>query len=241
MVSDGPSRAPAAASSFTSPAPVLPKTWPGSMNASPSRHPRIEAPSPMRPSPAAAMPMPAAVIEAVSRFGIRRVRRSMNAAAPIPRATMASTSASELSFGNDFPEGCLDDVAQHFHGAERRDDYQRDQQGVLEQVLPRVGSAASYDGDSAQQMEWHVSAPRGLVRSPACGRLCARPCGKREAGSHGIPPHDHLCVGDYGAAGVTRSVEICSKIAVAFSPVVVMAPTATSAMRATSNAYSSRS
>src|SRR5688572_10880565 len=126
MVSDGPSRAPAAASSFTSPAPVLPKTWPGSMNASPSRHPRIEA-----PSPAAAMPMPAAVIEAVSRFGIRRVRRSMNAAAPIPRATMASTSASELSFGNDFPEGCLDDVAQDFHGAERRDHYQRDQQGVF--------------------------------------------------------------------------------------------------------------
>ena len=44
MVSVGPSSAPAAASSFTSPAPVAPKMWPGSMNARPSRQPSSEAP-----------------------------------------------------------------------------------------------------------------------------------------------------------------------------------------------------
>src|SRR6185503_907268 len=137
MVSLGPSRAPAAASSLTSPAPVAPKMWPGIMNARPSRQPSSAAPRPTRPKPAAARPMPMAAKVAVRMLGMRRVRRSITAAAPMPTATIAVTRASEFC-SNAIPEHRLDSAAQRVDRAQSRDDDERHEQRVLEQVLARV-------------------------------------------------------------------------------------------------------
>src|SRR6185295_16920008 len=137
MVSVGPSSAPAAASSLTSPAPVAPKMWPGIMNARPSRQPSNAAPRPTRPKPAAASPMPTAASVAVKMLGMRRVRRSITAAAPMPIAMITVTSASEFC-SDAIPEYRLDSAAQRIHRADGRDDDERHEQRVLEQVLPRV-------------------------------------------------------------------------------------------------------
>src|ERR1051325_2930976 len=145
MVSLGPSSAPAAASSLTSPAPVAPKMWPGIMNARPSRHPRIEAPRPTRPKPAAARPTPTAASVAVKRLGMRRVRRSITAAAPMPTAMTAVTSASEVCIGDGIPKDGLDGAAQRADGADGGDHDERHEQRVLEQVLPRVATQPSLE------------------------------------------------------------------------------------------------
>src|SRR5262245_30975428 len=107
------------------------------MNASPSTHPRIAAPIPTRPRPAAAMPMPMAASEAVSRFGIRLVRRSMIAAAPMPMAMTATTSASE-DLCNGIPEHAADGLSDGCHRSDRRKRYQRDQKSVFEEILAFV-------------------------------------------------------------------------------------------------------
>ena len=68
----GPTMAPTAAMSFTSPAPVAPSAWPGSIRANPTTIPRAAAASETPLAPVAAIPMPVAAIAAVSRFGMRR-------------------------------------------------------------------------------------------------------------------------------------------------------------------------
>src|SRR5262245_39421021 len=107
------------------------------MKASPTTHPKIAAPIPTRPKPAAAMPMPIAASEAVSRFGSRLVRRSMIAAAPMPMAMIATTSASE-DLGNGIPEHAADGLSDACHRPDRCKRYQRDQQGVFEKILAFV-------------------------------------------------------------------------------------------------------
>src|SRR5947207_644583 len=165
MVSLGPSSAPAAASSLTSPAPVAPKMWPGIMNARPSRQPSSDAPRPTRPKPAAARPMPMAASVAVRMLGMRRVRRSITAAAPMPIATTAVTSASELCISDGIPEHRLDGAA---HGVDRTDgsdDDERHEQRVLEQVLSRVSLRPTPERLPYPQTA-HKPPPRAGARVP---------------------------------------------------------------------------
>src|SRR5262245_13409168 len=110
------------------------------MNASPSTHPRIAAPIPTRPRPAAAIPTPMAASEAVSRFGMRLVRRSMIAAAPMPMAMIATTSASE-DLCNGIPEHAADGLTDLRHRANGGQRDQRDEERILEEILPLVLAA----------------------------------------------------------------------------------------------------
>src|SRR5580765_8005082 len=135
----GPSSVPSAASSFTSPAPVPPSKCPGNISANPIRAP-TRAPAiewPESPRPASARPTTATV--AVSRFGIRPVRRSMVAAAPEAATTAASTIASDVGSSNDLPQHVVDLVAYCRHRAERDECDQPAQQRVFEQILAVIG------------------------------------------------------------------------------------------------------
>src|SRR2546422_856619 len=101
-IRDGPSRVPTAANSFTSPAPVAPIRWPGSIRSSPRANP-ANAPATLTPLTwVAAIVTPTAVIPIVSGFGTRRVYKSTTAPAPTLAATVATTMASEI-VGNRLP------------------------------------------------------------------------------------------------------------------------------------------
>src|SRR5471030_756743 len=129
--------APSAANSFTSPAPVAPKTWPGSISASPSANPANEAPivMPLRPNTANATPLAAS--STVSGFGTRRVHRSIAAPVPAPAVTVVSTRTSE-GLTNAPPEDVVNRVAQRADADHREDRDQRREQSVFEQVLAVV-------------------------------------------------------------------------------------------------------
>src|SRR4051794_27842852 len=138
-VAAGPSSAPAAAKSFTSPAPVAPNRWPGSISPRPMAMPAIEPAIVNRPMPATANATPAAASDAVSTLGTRRVRTSIVAAVMPPAASVVSTIRSD-GVANVSPEqrvNRLSKVADCCHGD---DGDQRREQAVLEQVLA-VGPA----------------------------------------------------------------------------------------------------
>src|SRR5688500_18096614 len=131
--SAGPMMAPIAPISLTSPAPVAPSRWPGSINAIPMSNPMTE-PQTERPLiPKAANPIPTLAIVAVSTFGIRLVRTSMTVAIRHPAATAAKATLDTC--GDRRPENCLNGVPHGGHRAERDDRDEGHQQAVLEQVL----------------------------------------------------------------------------------------------------------
>src|SRR5437762_726381 len=76
----GPRNVPTAASSFTSPPPVAPHRYPGSISVRPTTAPRTAPTMPTRPVLVSAIATPIAAAAPVRPFGTRRVRRSMTAA-----------------------------------------------------------------------------------------------------------------------------------------------------------------
>src|SRR5262249_12432860 len=132
-----PITAPAAAKSFTSPAPVAPMTCPGSMIASPSARPAHDdsTVTPLAPQTAKRTPLTASV--PVRTFGTRLVRRWIKARARAPATSVPSTTRSE-GCNNGLPQHVVDRVA---HGRDADDRHERDQaseQRVLDQILPFV-------------------------------------------------------------------------------------------------------
>src|SRR5437867_2762920 len=91
-----PITAPTAAKSFTSPAPVAPSTWPGSIIRQPSANPSSDDATVTRLAPVAASVIPAAAVANEIAFGIRRWRTSTTEAVPAPATTAESTNASPL-------------------------------------------------------------------------------------------------------------------------------------------------
>src|SRR5262245_43168387 len=133
-----PMTAPAAAKSFTSPAPVAPMTWPGNMSARPSARPASEDHTETPVMPAAAKATPASARLPVTALGTRLVRRSTRAPQPAPATTVATTIALECT-----AQTARDCLPQHvIHGTPHtRDPYYRNdrnqsrEQRVLDQVL----------------------------------------------------------------------------------------------------------
>src|SRR2546422_7491221 len=213
MMPIGPSRVPMAANSFTSPAPVAPTKWPGSISAKPSANPASAAGTLTLVRCVAASARPRAAIPSVNGFGTRRLLRSMSALNPPLPATTPTTITSE-SLSNGRPEHRHDRLSErgqshHYHHGD-----QDAQKPVLDQVLAIVATNEAADGGE------HVL---HLDLAKECW------------GGDQAPPRDHRY--DAGANAAAMLV----KIVLTFVPAEVMAATQTSAMRATSNAYSSKS
>src|SRR4051812_24131494 len=141
----GPTTAPTAAISFTSPAPVAPSRWPGIISPSPTANPANEAHNgtPLIPVAASATPTPASA--AVSSFGIRRVRMSITVATT-SAATRAAKAVLEIAGdSNGLPENRVDRVAHDRHRANRHHREQRREKPVLQQVLALFGAACLCD------------------------------------------------------------------------------------------------
>src|SRR5690349_11704828 len=130
----GPSSAPDAPNSFTSPAPVAPKRCPGSISATPIASPASDPARETRPIPAAATARPAAASESVSAFGTRRVFRSIAAAAQ-PAAAMVPITITSDGLTNAAPEHVVNRGAQRADSRDGDHGDQRRQQAVLEQIL----------------------------------------------------------------------------------------------------------
>src|SRR5512141_3142414 len=122
-----PITAPIAAISLTSPAPVAPIAWPGSISSRPATIPATDAPTEMPLSPDAASAIPRAAIDPVSTFGIRRVRMSTIVAVSAPAAS-ATNAGLKAGGGNRVPEDGGDRGAERGHGAHGHDRDERDQQ-----------------------------------------------------------------------------------------------------------------
>src|SRR3954470_8236737 len=137
MTCAGPTNAPAAANSLTSPAPVAPIRCPGSISARPSARPASEAPSDRPPMPHAAETPPTAASPIVSGFGTRRVRRSIAAPMPVP-ATRVAIAINSEGLANLHPENVVDRVAERFDADHGDDRNQRRQQSVFDQILARL-------------------------------------------------------------------------------------------------------
>src|SRR6187399_921579 len=133
----GPSSVPSAANSLTSPAPVAPITWPGSISASPTANPKSAWTIDTVPFPVAASIKPAMAMPSVSGFGIRRVYRSTTALDAPLLATALTSRGSEI-LSNVVPENRIDRVSHGHHRAECDDRNQDYQQPVLQKVLPLV-------------------------------------------------------------------------------------------------------
>src|SRR5262249_38206382 len=126
----GPRNVPTAAISFTSPAPVAPITWPGSMSSSPVVRPS-SACSGVTPPPPNASPNPAPAIAPVSQFGMRRVRTSVTTAAASPSES-ARKGTMVLERGlNGFPEHVVNRASDSRDGTESHKGDQRAEEGVL--------------------------------------------------------------------------------------------------------------
>src|SRR5579864_1824126 len=133
-VAPGPSQAPMAAKSLTSPAPVAPITWPGSMTRRPTARPAAARIGVTALQPAHAATKPATVIVAVSALGIRRDRTSVTMLMA-PAAAIASTAIGLESCTNAHPEHVVNLGADRSDGAHGKNCDQRGQQSVLEQIL----------------------------------------------------------------------------------------------------------
>src|SRR5438445_3459112 len=215
----GPSSDPMAANSFTSPAPVAPNRWPGSMSARPTKNPRAAAPTVRWPIPAAANPRPLSASRPVSAFGTRRVLRSTNAAAATPAASVPITMKSD-DLTNGAPEHVVNRLANRGDADDGDERYQRRQQPVFEQVLA-VGFASRTRDCRDQPLHVHP------------------PSSKRGAGCPGPAPRRSRSSVHYADGASAEAMR--PKMSFTFVPASPMAPTHTSAMSAISSAYSSRS
>src|SRR5678815_375694 len=149
----GPMTAPMAANSFTSPSPVAPNRWPGSIRTSPSASPTSDAAivRSLRPNTAKATPLAAS--SRVSGLGTRRVERSMAAAAPQPPATVAITRKSD-GLTNVLPEDRVDRVADSRDAGHCGDCDQTGDKSVFEQVLAFVAKGQARDRQPHQCHEF---------------------------------------------------------------------------------------
>src|SRR3954454_1437034 len=141
----GPMSAPSAANSFTSPAPVPPSRWPGSISAAPSASPAAAAPTDSPLTPTAAMPMPVAASVPVNTFGTRRVRRSMAAATLAPATTAANTAGSN-GLSNVLPERRVNRGAERGDAGHRDDRDQRGEKSVFQKILAVGAKRQAFDG-----------------------------------------------------------------------------------------------
>src|SRR4051794_6484843 len=180
--SGGPTIAPTAAMNFTSPAPVAPSAWPGSMSRRPTMNPAKDAPSEIPLTPEAAKPTPIPAMVAVSAFGMRRTLISITVATSAPEDSAANATL-EIA-GNRRPEHVGNRLAHHRHGADREDRDERHEQPVLEEVLTILGASEAAPGELSQchhcdwRLHWVISSEnfgecRGVHRADA---PTARPC-----------------------------------------------------------------
>src|SRR5215471_1344705 len=131
----GPSSVPNAAISFTSPAPVAPMTWPGSISTRPSARPAAALDSPTVVGWNAASIRPRTAMPKVITLGTRRSRRSIAAVVLPPTATAPKATASKV-LNNGLPQHAVDLVTERGHAGHHHDGDQHSQESVLEQVLP---------------------------------------------------------------------------------------------------------
>src|SRR5262245_10423780 len=198
--------------------------------------PAIAPRSVTRPTPAAANPRPAMPSDSVSAFGTRRVRRSIAAAVTPPPASVANTIRSD-GLTNVSPEQVVNRLSQPADGADREDRDQRGEQAVLEQVLP---VAATCNLPERHEDPFHDIHPfDGEQSCPLCPPLPKHAAALSSERPQTRQQKCHVLTRarDY-AAGVVSALAICPKIELTFLPASVMAPTATSAISATSSAYS---
>src|SRR5438270_13567396 len=95
------------------------------MTTNPTSSPASASGSVTGPRPSAAMARPPTAIAPVSRFGMRRVRKSIATLDALP-ATIADTVIGSEILSNVRPENVVDRVAEYRHRAGRED---RDQRG----------------------------------------------------------------------------------------------------------------
>src|SRR6188474_25027 len=133
-----PTTAPAAANNFTSPAPVEPSTWPGSISRKPRQNPRADELTDTPLAPVAASTTPDAVTPSEMLLGIFRWAASTIAALPSPAQSAISTTVSEVKVANGPPEDVGDLTCERTDGGESKDRDQRREHRVLEQVLAVV-------------------------------------------------------------------------------------------------------
>src|SRR5712691_5237374 len=145
MMPVGPSSVPIAANSFTSPAPVAPTKWPGSISAKPSANPASAAATLTLVRWAAASARPRPAIPSVNRFGTRRLLRSMTALNPPLPATTPTTTTSEI-LSNGRPEHRHDRLSDRGHSDHHHHGDQHGQEPILDQVLAIVATNEAADG-----------------------------------------------------------------------------------------------
>src|SRR5436309_11086249 len=145
MMPVGPSNVPIAANSFTSPAPVAPTKWPGSMSAKPSANPASAAATLTLVRCVAASARPSAEIPNVNWFGTRRLLRSISALSPPLPATALTTITSEI-LSNGRPEHRHDRLSDRGHSDHHHHSDQHGQKPILDQVLTIVATNEAADG-----------------------------------------------------------------------------------------------
>src|SRR3954469_17890538 len=174
----GPTIAPTAAMNFTSPAPVAPSAWPGSMSANPRTNPATEAPSEVPLTPAAARPMPRPVMIAVSAFGMRLTLMSITVATSAPEESTPNATLEIV--GNRRPEHVVDGVAHHRDGTERKYGDESHQQSVLKEVLAFLGATKPSAGELSQchHCDWRL---HWIISSENSREVSGRPDGRPDA------------------------------------------------------------
>src|SRR5262245_43390823 len=166
----------------------------------------------------AASTTPRTAMAKVRGFGTRRERRSTTALAAPQPATTHATTASDIRGNNGGPQDVGDGLPELGHREDGAHGNQCHEQGVLEKVLPLVCPS---EVDDERDEGFHGQA----LESGAPRRRAPR----------GSP----LFQVDYATAA--NESEMAWKMLFTLVPVEVTASTATSAMRPTSSAYSSRS
>src|SRR5712671_2877271 len=164
----GPSSVPTAASSFTSPAPVLPTICPGNISSSPAPKPSMAPSAPTPSMRAAAIVIPIAATPNVSQFGTRRVFRSTIAATVVLPATAVRTMGSD-STRERLPEHRVHDLA---HFADRKERGHRDEAGqepILDEILALCG-----DGEHADSQQETAHSALALFPHHLLGALGRR-------------------------------------------------------------------
>src|SRR5688572_1346293 len=243
-INDGPRNAPTAANSLTSPPPVAPIRYPGSINRRPTPHPASAAPMPTVPQPAAASSTPDAASGMVNALGMRRVRRSIAAAAHVAAATIARTRVSEFMVAGKMRDGPLRGPSRVRYGAAGTLILVATSANTFFTLVP-VAVTATTATRAIRPTSRAYSSRSWPASSLASARIRVIRFmtffSARVTATRGVYVGNRCAAAVYGAAGTLIFVATSLNTSFTLVPVAVTATTATRAIRPTSRAYSSRS
>src|SRR5688572_5788457 len=243
-IKDGPRNAPTAANNLTSPPPVAPIRYPGSINRRPTPHPASAAPMPTVPQPAAASSTPDAASGMVNALGMRRVRRSIAAAAHVAAATIARTRVSEFMVAGKMRDGPAPSPSRVRYGAAGTLILVATSANTFFTLVP-VAVTATTATRAIRPTSRAYSSRSWPASSLASARIRVIRFmtffSARVTATRGVYVGNRCAAAVYGAAGTLIFVATSLNTSFTLVPVAVTATTATRAIRPTSRAYSSRS